>query len=134
DAGRGECRRDLLSRRDTANPAPTNSVRLCCHHARDASDEGGSRARPGRLRSARQRLSALLPLVYRPWGRSMSDAELQPLFDDLKSLTTLPGTSGFEQPVVRALRERLTGLADEVEVDAIGNVYGIMRGSEGGCR
>lgn len=64
----------------------------------------------------------------------MPDAELQRLFDELKALTDLPGTASFEQPVVRFLRERLGGLADEVEVDAIGNVYGLMRGSEGGCK
>lgn len=64
----------------------------------------------------------------------MPDAQLEYLFAELKQLTALPGTSGFEQPVVRALRERLAGLADEVEVDAIGNVYAILRGSEAGCR
>jgi endoglucanase len=62
------------------------------------------------------------------------DPELQRLFDELKWLTDLPGTSGFEQPVVRALRERLQGLADEVEVDAIGNVYALVRGEEGGAK
>ena len=64
----------------------------------------------------------------------MPDAELQRLFDELKALTDLPGTASFEQPVVRFLREKLSGLADEVEVDAIGNVYGLMRGSEGGSK
>src|SRR5918911_4054481 len=64
----------------------------------------------------------------------MPDAELQRLFDELKALTDLPGTASFEQPVVRALRGLLDGLADAVEVDAIGNVYGIVRGSEGGCK
>lgn len=63
----------------------------------------------------------------------MPEPELQRLFDDLKWLTDLPGTSGFEQPVVRALRERVAGLADEVEVDAIGNLYAVVRGEEGGC-
>lgn len=64
----------------------------------------------------------------------MPDAALQRLFDELKWLTDLPGTSGFEQPVVRALRDRLAGLADEVEVDTIGNVYALVRGEEGNCR
>lgn len=64
----------------------------------------------------------------------MPDAELQRLFDELKALTDLPGTASFEQPVVRALRATLSDLADAVEVDAIGNVYGVVRGSEGGCR
>ncbi len=64
----------------------------------------------------------------------MPDAELQRLFDELRWLTDLPGTASFEQPMVRALRERLAGLADTVEVDAIGNVYALVRGEEGGCR
>jgi putative aminopeptidase FrvX len=63
----------------------------------------------------------------------MPDAELERLFGELKWLTDLPGTSGFEQPVVRALRDRLTGVVDEIEIDAIGNLYAIVRGSEGGC-
>ena len=64
----------------------------------------------------------------------MPEAELQRLFDELKWLTDLPGTASFEQPVVRALREQLTDLADQVEVDQIGNVYALVRGSEGGCK
>ncbi|MCC6173724.1 MAG: M20/M25/M40 family metallo-hydrolase [Chloroflexi bacterium] len=64
----------------------------------------------------------------------MPNADLQRLFDELKWLTDLPGTAGFEQPVVRALRERLTGVVDEIDVDAIGNLYALVRGSEGGCK
>ena len=64
----------------------------------------------------------------------MPDAELKRLFDELKWLTDLPGTASFEQPVVRALRERLQGLADQVEVDAMGNVYALVRGAPGGGR
>jgi tetrahedral aminopeptidase len=64
----------------------------------------------------------------------MPDAELRRLFDELKWLTDLPGTAGFEQPVVRELRDRLADLADEVEVDAIGNVYALVRGEEGGTK
>jgi putative aminopeptidase FrvX len=72
----------------------------------------------------------------------MPDAELQRLFDELKALTDLPGTASFEQPMVRALRDKLAGpstgsgkaLADDVEVDAIGNVYALVRGEEGGCK
>jgi endoglucanase len=62
------------------------------------------------------------------------DPDLQRLFDDLKWLTDLPGTAGFEQPVVLALRERLADSVDEVEVDAIGNLYALVRGEEGGYR
>lgn len=64
----------------------------------------------------------------------MPDAELERLFRELKELTDQPATASFEQPMVRLLREKLRGLADEVEVDAIGNVYALMRGAEGGCK
>jgi endoglucanase len=64
----------------------------------------------------------------------MPDAELKRLFDELKWLTDLPGTASFEQPVVRALRERLAPLADLVEVDLMGNLYALVRGEEGGAR
>ena len=64
----------------------------------------------------------------------MPDPELQRLYDELKALTDLPGTSGFEQPVVRALRERLADLADSVELDAIGNLYGLVRGEDSGYK
>jgi endoglucanase len=64
----------------------------------------------------------------------MPDAELQRLFDELKWLTDLPGTASFEQPVVRALRQRLEGLAEQVEVDAMGYVYALVRGAPGGGR
>ena len=46
----------------------------------------------------------------------------------LKDLTALPGVSGFEQPVVRALVEGLTPLADRVWTDRLGNVYALRRG------
>lgn len=64
----------------------------------------------------------------------MPDAELQRLFDELRWLTDLPGTAGFEQPVVRALRDCLTGIVDEVEIDAIGNLYAVVRGTDGDCK
>ncbi len=64
----------------------------------------------------------------------MPDSELQRLFDELRWLTDLPGTASFEQPVVRALRERVADLADKVEVDLMGNLYAIVRGEEGGCK
>lgn len=64
----------------------------------------------------------------------MPDAELRRLFDELKWLTDLPGTAGFEQPIVRALRDRLTDQVDGVEIDAMGNLYALVRGTEGGCK
>ncbi|MBI3966649.1 MAG: M42 family metallopeptidase [Chloroflexi bacterium] len=54
--------------------------------------------------------------------------ELDVLFTRLKDLTDLPGTSGYEQEVVRYLREAMWPFADRVEVDALGNVYGIVEG------
>jgi endoglucanase len=62
------------------------------------------------------------------------DPELERLFAELKWLTDLPGTASFEQPVVRALREQVADLADEVEVDAIGNLYALVRGREPGYK
>lgn len=46
----------------------------------------------------------------------------------LNDLAALPGVSGFEQPVVRALVQGLTPLADRVWTDRLGNVYAHLRG------
>ena len=43
----------------------------------------------------------------------------------LQELTALDGVAGFEQDVVRYLKDALTPLADRVEVDAMGNLYAI---------
>ena len=49
----------------------------------------------------------------------------------LQELTSLDGVAGFEQDVVRYLREALTPLADRVEVDPMGNVYAAREGAPG---
>ena len=60
--------------------------------------------------------------------------ELQRLRDLLERLTQLPGVSGMEQPVVRALYEALRPFADKVEIDAFGNVIASRHGDENGPR
>jgi len=59
---------------------------------------------------------------------------LEGLFGALASLTAIPATSGFEQGIVRHLVEEMRPLADRVEVDPFGNVYGYLDGSPGGPR
>jgi endoglucanase len=56
------------------------------------------------------------------------------MFERLKALTAIPATSGFEQDIARRLVEEMRSLADRVEVDAFGNVYGILDGAEEGPR
>jgi len=46
----------------------------------------------------------------------------------LRELVALHGVSGFEQPLVAYFRERVAGLADQVEVDRYGNVTALKRG------
>ena len=54
------------------------------------------------------------------------------LFDRLKALVALPATSGFEQGIARRIAEEMRPLADRVEVDAFGNVYGTLEGAPSG--
>lgn len=58
----------------------------------------------------------------------------QELFERLKGLVAIPATSGFEQGIARRLLEEMRPLADRVEVDAFGNVYGQVDGAPGGPR
>jgi len=53
------------------------------------------------------------------------------LFEQLRSLTAIPATSGFEQGIARRLLDEMRPLADRVEVDAFGNVYGTVEGMAG---
>src|SRR5262245_31972521 len=46
----------------------------------------------------------------------------------LRELVALHGVSGFEQPLVAFFRKRVTGLADQVDVDRYGNVTAVKRG------
>jgi endoglucanase len=61
-------------------------------------------------------------------------ARFDELFDRLKALTAIPATSGFEQGIARRLAEEMRPLADRVEVDPFGNVYGTLDGAPGGPR
>jgi endoglucanase len=54
------------------------------------------------------------------------------LFDTLSELTARDGVAGFEQDVVRYLRDAFADLADDVKVDRMGNLYATRRGSEDG--
>ncbi len=54
------------------------------------------------------------------------------LLEILEELCQLDGVSGYEQPVVRHLKERLTGLADQVEIDPMGNLFALRRGQQPG--
>lgn len=47
------------------------------------------------------------------------------LFDKIKEVTELKGTSGFEQPVRDYLRNKITPLVDEVQTDGLGGIFGI---------
>lgn len=57
--------------------------------------------------------------------------ERQAILDLLAELAALPGAPGFEQPVVRRLRERFLALGAEVEVDPLGNLLAWRRGAAG---
>ena len=50
------------------------------------------------------------------------------LMATLKDLTKLHAPAGFEQPVVRYLRDAFAPLADAIEVDSFGNLYALKRG------
>ncbi len=52
----------------------------------------------------------------------------QQLVARLRDLTRLHAPPGFEQPVVRYLRDVFKPLADEVYVDAMGNLFAVRRG------
>lgn len=57
---------------------------------------------------------------------------LNELFERLKALVAIPATSGFEQGIARRLADEMRPLADRVEVDAFGNVYGTLEGAATG--
>lgn len=59
---------------------------------------------------------------------------LHGMFDRLKVLAAIPATSGFEQAIARRLADEMRPLADRVEVDAFGNVYGTLEGASDGPR
>ncbi len=59
----------------------------------------------------------------------MSSPMKESLRRTLQELTALDGVAGFEQDVVRYLRDALIPLADRVEVDAMGNLYAVREGT-----
>lgn len=52
-------------------------------------------------------------------------------FDFLKTLCELPGIAGREEAVRAVVKDRMSGLVDEMSVDRLGNVVGIKHGSGG---
>jgi putative aminopeptidase len=52
----------------------------------------------------------------------------------LLELTAVPAVSGMEQALVRVLLEKFKPLADEVSVDAFGNLFAVRHGPEGSPR
>jgi putative aminopeptidase len=60
--------------------------------------------------------------------------EIDRLFDQLSELSSISGVSGCEQDVVRCLRDKLAPLADEVSVDAFGNLVALRKGGSPGPR
>jgi len=56
--------------------------------------------------------------------------EPRTLFDELAFLTGLDAPSGFEEPVVRYVRERLAKVTDETTVDIRGNLFARKEGSD----
>ena len=51
--------------------------------------------------------------------------------DLLKRLCETPGIAGREDAVRAVVREELTGLVDEIQTDALGNLIGVRRGNGG---
>jgi endoglucanase len=50
----------------------------------------------------------------------------------LVQLTAIPGVSGFEAPVARFMADRLRGVADELTVDTMGNLFAVRHGGRPG--
>jgi len=46
----------------------------------------------------------------------------------LKDLVEAPSPSGFEQPAAKLFRERMNGVADEVETNVMGSVHALLKG------
>ena len=54
------------------------------------------------------------------------------IFERLSVLAALDAISGQEQPVVAHLQDALAGVADELHVDAVGNLHAVRRGARPG--
>jgi endoglucanase len=57
---------------------------------------------------------------------------MRTILERLKVLAAIDAVSGQEQPLVAYLREALAPICDEVEIDAVGNLYAIRRGAADG--
>ncbi len=53
---------------------------------------------------------------------------MKPIVEELKHLTSIPALSGMEDSMIKEMVQRLTPLADEVEVDRLGNVTATFKG------
>lgn len=51
----------------------------------------------------------------------------------LQELVEAPSPSGYEQPAAKVLRERLTGVADDVSTDILGSVHARLNGTDEGA-
>ena len=78
--------------------------------------------------------SCLIPADSTPDNIYTGGIMKESLFKTLKELTDLDGVSGFEQEVVRYLRDAFAELADTVEVDRMGNLYATRSGPPQGPR
>jgi len=58
--------------------------------------------------------------------------EIADLKELLRELALIDGVAGHEQQVVARLKELLTPLADELEIDSYGNLFATRRGPSGG--
>jgi endoglucanase len=47
----------------------------------------------------------------------------------LKQICEIPGVSGREQKIAAAIRDILAPYTDEVRIDMLGNVSGVLRGT-----
>lgn len=54
--------------------------------------------------------------------------------DLIKALTEAYGPSGYEQAVRSIIQEHIAGPADSLELDALGNLHAVKKGSGGGIR
>lgn len=55
------------------------------------------------------------------------------LFGELEELSSLPALSGHEEPVIRHMKQRLSPFADEIRVDALGNLTCLIKGRSSGA-
>ncbi|WP_379965336.1 M42 family metallopeptidase [Ectobacillus sp. sgz5001026] len=54
--------------------------------------------------------------------------------DLFRTLTELPGTSGFEHEVRRFMKQELSKYSDELVQDGLGSIFGMKKGDENGPR